>query len=140
VRPFDRKSIAHYHSVFARVHTGARPLAGRAEKKEQHMRKTIAVALAAVAVACAGSDRDRRPGVAQQEGRGGSPPDAFTLVGHDSLFDRGLNAALTVYVDTVANRRFVYIGNRTDGSSRCGFGDPRRTATGRDTCPHPHPG
>src|SRR2546426_6392981 len=37
---------------------------------------------------------------------------------------------------------FLYVGNRTDGSSRCGFGDPRRTDPnfGLDSCPHVHPG
>jgi hypothetical protein len=34
----------------------------------------------------------------------------FTLVGHDALFSRGMNAAPAVY------RHFVYVGNRTDGA------------------------
>jgi len=45
-----------------------------------------------------------------------------------------MNAALAVFDDV------VYVGNRTDGSSRCGDGDPRASATGPDSCPHPHPG
>ena len=60
----------------------------------------------------------------------------FQLVGQNPLFNRGMNAAATIF------QNFIYIGNRTDGSSRCGFGDPRRTDPhfGLDSCPHPHPG
>jgi hypothetical protein len=35
---------------------------------------------------------------------------------------------------------FLYVGNRTDGSSRCGIGDPRDPSGTTDVCPHPHPG
>jgi hypothetical protein len=45
-----------------------------------------------------------------------------------------MNAAATIF------DHFLYVGNRTDGSSRCGIGDPRRTPTTLDSCPHPHPG
>jgi hypothetical protein len=67
---------------------------------------------------------------------GGTPGtwENFELVGHEPLFDRGMNAALAVHGD------FVYVGNRTDGSMRCGLGDPRREETGIDSCPHPNPG
>jgi hypothetical protein len=67
----------------------------------------------------------------------------FELVGHDDLsgFEldgnvspRGMNAAPAIF------DRFVYIGNRTDGSSRCGIGDPRRDTLGLGACPRPHPG
>src|SRR5215469_4576013 len=60
----------------------------------------------------------------------------FQLVGQNPLFNRGMNAAATIF------QNFIYVGNRTDGSSRCGFGDPRRTDPnfGLDTCPHVHPG
>ena len=60
----------------------------------------------------------------------------FQVVGQNSLFNRGMNAAATIF------QNFLYIGNRTDGSSRCGFGDPRRTDPnfGLDACPHVHPG
>jgi hypothetical protein len=53
------------------------------------------------------------------------------LVAHDPLFNRGMNAALTIY------DHFVYIGNRTDGSAVCvgATGNPSG-----DSCPHPHPG
>ncbi len=67
-------------------------------------------------------------------GPGGGTPGTsmnFQLVGHDPLFGRGMNAALAIY------RNFVYIGNRTDGSSTCGIGDPRGPGA---NCPHPHPG
>jgi hypothetical protein len=59
----------------------------------------------------------------------------FQLVGQNPLFNRGMNAALAIF------QNFLYVGNRTDGSSRCGFGDPRRTDPnfGLDACPHPHP-
>src|SRR6266851_3660957 len=59
------------------------------------------------------------------------------LVGENPLFGRGMNAAATIF------DHFLYVGNRTDGSSRCGIGDPRRTAPppdGLNTCQHPHPG
>src|SRR5215469_220477 len=55
----------------------------------------------------------------------------FELVGHDPLFNRGMNAALAIY------DHYVYIGNRTDASATC------VGATGvpsGDTCPHPHAG
>src|SRR5262245_26490551 len=58
----------------------------------------------------------------------------FQLVGQNRLFNRGMNAEATIL------QNFIYIGNRTDGSSRCGFNDPRRTPTTLDTCPHVHPG
>lgn len=70
-------------------------------------------------------------------GPGGHVPGTarnFTLVGHNPLHDRGMNAAPAVF------DHFVYVGNRTDGSSRCGVGDPRREASGLDSCPHPNPG
>jgi len=54
-----------------------------------------------------------------------------TLVGHDPLFNRGMNAALAIY------DHYVYVGNRTDSSSICvgATGTPSG-----DNCPHPHPG
>src|SRR5260221_12970410 len=61
-------------------------------------------------------------------GTGGGTPGTssnFTLVGHDPLFNRGMNTALAIF------DHFVYIGNRTDGSATCNGG-----GTG---CPHPHP-
>jgi hypothetical protein len=70
-------------------------------------------------------------------GPGGGTPgtsSGFELVGHEPLFSRGMNAALAFH------EGFVYVGNRTDGSSRCGLGDPRRDTLGLDACPHPHPG
>lgn len=42
--------------------------------------------------------------------RGTSGPGKFTLVGHEPLFGRGMNAALAVF------GKHAYIGNRTDGS------------------------
>jgi hypothetical protein len=70
-------------------------------------------------------------------GAGGGTPGTsrnFQLVGANPLFARGMNAAIANY------DHFIYVGNRTDGSSRCGVGDPRIGTTGIDSCPHPHPG
>ncbi len=70
-------------------------------------------------------------------GAGGGTPGTslnFQLVGANPLFARGMNAALANY------DHFIYVGSRTDGSSRCGVGDPRRDTTGIDSCPHPNPG
>lgn len=67
-------------------------------------------------------------------GPGGGTPGTwknFRLVGHDPLFGRGMNSAATVY------GHYMYIGNRTDGSSTCGVGDPNGPG---NNCPHPHPG
>src|SRR5262249_11940595 len=67
-------------------------------------------------------------------GAGGGTPGTsqnFQLVGHDPLFNRGMNAAATIF------GHFMYIGNRTDGSSTCGVGDPRGPG---NNCPHPHHG
>ncbi|MQA88195.1 MAG: hypothetical protein GEV03_27140 [Streptosporangiales bacterium] len=53
-------------------------------------------------------------------------PGQLTVVGHEPLFHRGMNAAPAVY------GRYLYVGNRTDGSDTC--------ANGGTGCPHPHPG
>ncbi len=37
----------------------------------------------------------------------------FQLVGQNPLFNRGMNAAAAIF------QNFLYVGNRTDGSSRC---------------------
>jgi hypothetical protein len=55
------------------------------------------------------------------------------LIGQNQLFGRGMNAAPAMF------DHYLYVGSRTDGSSRCGIGDPRRT-TGLNSCPHPNPG
>lgn len=68
---------------------------------------------------------------------GGSIPGTsrnLVMLGHTALGGRGMNAAPAVY------RHHLYVGNRTDGSSRCGVGDPRREQSGLDSCPHPTPG
>ena len=73
------------------------------------------------------------PGDHVTVGQGGTPGTSkhFAVVGHDSLFGRGMNSAATFY------RHYIYIGNRTDGSATCGVGDPRGPGA---NCPHPHPG
>ena len=53
------------------------------------------------------------------------------VVGQNPLFNRGMNAALAIY------DRYVYVGNRTDGSSTCV--GPNGMPSG-SSCPHPHPG
>jgi hypothetical protein len=52
---------------------------------------------------------------------GGTPGTAsnITQVGHDSLFNRGMNAALALYTDPATGKSYVYVGNRTDGSLPC---------------------
>jgi hypothetical protein len=70
-------------------------------------------------------------------GSGGGTPGTssnFTLVGSNPLLGRGMNAAAAAF------GHYVYVGNRTDGSSRCGSGDPRASTSGLDSCPHPNPG
>ena len=97
------------------------------------MKPRFLVLLAAVVLGLA------TPGLARGEagvGPGGGTPGTssnFTLVGANPLFGRGMNAALASY------GQYIYVGNRTDGSSRCGVGDPRG-AVDPDSCPHPHPG
>ncbi len=88
--------------------------------------------LAVPAASAAGGGSAQRGGVTVGPG-GGTPGTSknFVLVGHDALFGRGMNAAAAIY------RHFIYIGNRTDGSSACGVGDPRGPG---NNCPHPHPG
>src|SRR5206468_7012214 len=63
------------------------------------------------------------------------------LVGHNSLFSRGENAAIAMF------DHYVYVGNRTDGSNSCGDLNgsgpvvPVLTPTNADgTCTHVHPG
>ena len=69
-----------------------------------------------VAVVPAGPIQPIQPGTALN----------FQLVGHNALFNRGMNAALALY------KNFVYVGNRTDASNTCPDG-----TTG---CTHVHPG
>ena len=112
------------------------------------MRKLSVVSLVLVmglVPAVARSDTGVGPG-------GGTPGTAsnFTLVGHNDLsaaeldgntIPRGMNAALATF------DHFIYIGNRTDGSSSCGDLNatgpvaPVLPPTAPDgTCPHLHPG
>ena len=48
---------------------------------------------------------------AQPARSGGKPPKAgsFKQIGHEPLFDRGMNAAIAIHDD------YAYIGSRTDG-------------------------
>jgi hypothetical protein len=74
---------------------------------------------------------------------GGTPGTSsnFQLVGHNPLFSRGMNAALTIF------DHYVYVGNRSDGSDSCGDLNgsgpvaPVLTPTNPDgTCRHVRPG
>src|SRR5260221_6513470 len=104
--------------------------------REESMKRLAFTAVSAVSVislvVIALVSTHARPAQASSGGSvgsgGGTPGTAsnFTLVGHDPLFNRGMNAALALY------GHFVYVGNRTDGSATCNGG-----GTG---CPHPHPG
>jgi hypothetical protein len=81
-------------------------------------------------------------------GNGGGTPGTsqnFQLVGHNALFNRGMNAALAIFKRS--GRTFVYVGNRSDGSNSCGDLNgsgpvvPVLTPTNPDgTCTHVHPG
>jgi hypothetical protein len=55
----------------------------------------------------------------------------ISLVGHDPLFGRGMNAALAIY------DHYVYVGNRTDSSTTCVGASGLPSGSG---CAHPHPG
>ena len=82
---------------------------------------TSAALLAAVPAAGASDGGTSQPNSVTVGPGGGTPGTSqnFQLVGHDPLFGRGMNAAATIY------QHYIYIGNRTDGSSTCGIGDPR---------------
>ena len=96
------------------------------------MKRRLLSALTLVAFALA------LPAVASGDvvvGPGGGTPGtskAFRLVGHESLFNRGMNSAPAKFGD------FVYVGNRTDGSTSCGVDEEGNPIPG--VCPHPHPG
>jgi hypothetical protein len=106
------------------------------------MTRWLGVCAAALLAACMGSSPDRganRPRAPDRD----EPflESNFELVGHEPLFNRGMNAALAVF------HHFVYVGNRSDGSSSCGdlHGTgpvtPVLTPTNPDgTCTHVHPG
>jgi hypothetical protein len=97
------------------------------------MKLRITMAAVVVLGAMTASAAQAHPSV----GPGGQIPGTarnVTLVGHTPLANRGMNAAPALY------GHFLYVGNRTDGSSRCGAGDPRIPVTGPDSCPHAMPG
>jgi len=74
----------------------------------------LALLLAGTGVSFGAADGGGSPG-------GGTPGTSmnFTLVGHDSLAGRGMNAAPALYTDPATDRTYVYVGNRTDGSLPC---------------------
>lgn len=84
------------------------------------MRRQIFVLFCAFALIVAGT-----PGASGDVGvgpGGGTPgtSSGFTLVGHDPLFGRGMNAAPALYQDPSTDHTYAYVGNRTDGSLPCG--------------------
>jgi hypothetical protein len=103
------------------------------------MKRYRAISLATLLVGFGCSSREPSPGVVLDELSADRPSGNFRLVAHNPLFNRGMNAALTLFEDERSERTFIYVGNRTDGSSRCGIGDPRR-ASNIDGCPHSNPG
>ncbi len=79
------------------------------------MTRWIAVGTAALIAACMNSDRDANRTASEQVGRESALlANNFELIGHNPLFNRGMNAALAIF------DHFVYIGNRSDGSNSCG--------------------
>src|SRR5262245_26266474 len=116
------------------------------------MRIGLPIVASALAMACVGPNHDGTQNAVEREvrgvevsvGSGGGTPGTslnFELVGHEPLFARGMNAALAIF------DHFVYVGNRSDGSSSCGdlrsTGPvvPVLTPTNPDgTCTHVHPG
>jgi len=67
----------------------------------------------AVAVAAAVAVPSAAQGMTDTVGRGGGTPGTaanFQLIGHNPLFNRGMNAAPAIY------RNYIYVGNRTDSS------------------------
>jgi hypothetical protein len=93
-------------------------------------RRVLVVVLAVLTAASMGQIAEADVGI----GPGGGTPGTssnFQLIGHHSLFNRGMNAAMAIF------GHFAYIGNRTDGSRTCGVGDPRGPG---DNCPHVRPG
>ncbi len=106
------------------------------------MRNGLPVAVATLLVACLNSNRDANQSRSQQGiSEGEDERSNFELVGHNPLFDRGMNAALAIF------DHFVYVGNRSDGSNSCGDLNgsgpiaPVLTPTNPDgTCTHVHPG
>lgn len=115
------------------------------------MHRHVGIAILLIASACDGGTelagleaRQAQGSVQITVAEGGGTPGTsqhFKLVGHDPLFSRGMNAAPAFF------SRYVYIGNRSDGSNSCGDLNaagpvvPVITPTNPDgTCTHVHPG
>src|SRR5215472_15010455 len=103
------------------------------------MRSRLLLALAAAAamvtaiVTAAPSSAVATPGSASRGSAAPGIPPAipgtssnFQLVGQNTLFNRGMNAAPAIFGN------YMYVGNRSDGSNTCPDG-----STG---CTHVHPG
>lgn len=103
-------------------------------------RRTLVAVVIVALFATAGGTGSGGVGV----GPGGGTPgtsENFELVGHDPLFNRGMNAAPAIFDN------YVYVGNRSDGSDSCGDSDPGSGVTPvleptnpDGTCTHVHPG
>src|SRR5262249_13207756 len=114
------------------------------QQGDEGMRRTLTLIVTVLAALCITSAAAAPATPTIVVGPGGGTPGTssnLVLVGHDPLFGRGMNAALTFY------DHYAYIGNRTDGSDSCGdlasTGPvvPVLPPTSPDgTCPHVHPG
>jgi hypothetical protein len=106
------------------------------------MTRWIALGTAALLAACVNSNSDATPTASKQVAHEDAlVASNFELVGHEPLFNRGMNAALAIF------DHFAYVGNRSDGSNSCGDLNgtgpvaPVLTPTNPDgTCTHVHPG
>src|SRR6266542_3489150 len=114
---------------------------GKATPGREPMKRRLLLAATGLALVLATAAAT--PGDVGVRTGGGTPGTSrnFTLVGHNPLFDRGMNAAQAIF------NNLVYIGNRTDGSNSCGDFNatgpvaPVLPPTNPDgTCPHVHPG
>src|SRR5712692_5460686 len=81
------------------------------ETGEAGMRRPLTTALACVVVALAAPLSVLGDTTVASGGATPGTASNFTLVGHNPLFARGMNAALAIYGN------HVYVGNRTDGSA-----------------------
>lgn len=104
------------------------------------MTRWIAVSAAALLAGALSSGRAAGR-TSTEDGEGVLAASNFELIGHEPLFNRGMNAALAIF------DHFAYVGNRSDGSSSCGDANgtgpvvPVLTPTNPDgTCTHVHPG
>src|SRR5262245_26351658 len=86
-------------------------------KEMEVMKRTLVLIVAALTLMSASATAAAAGNPTIVVGPGGGTPGTssnLVLVGHDPLFGRGMNAAMTFY------SHYAYVGNRTDGSNSCG--------------------